>query len=110
VFGAPNVLRGGSQNGAVDAAPAMIEGMGTVLASDYWYPAPLQAAFILAERHGMDFAAAWGCVSTNPAEAAGLDDRGRIEPGLRADIIAVCPRTRRVQAVWTNGRRTLALA
>lgn len=107
VFGAPNVLRGGSQNNAVDAGPAMAEGLGTVLASDYWYPAPLQAAFLLADRHGMPFAAAWDCVSANPAAAAGLDDRGRLEAGLRADVVAVCPRSRSVRAVWVAGTRML---
>lgn len=108
VLGAPNVLRGGSQNNAVDAGPAMREGLGTVLASDYWYPAPLQAAFVLAERHGMPFAAAWDCVSANPAAAAGLSDRGRLDVGQRADIIALCPRSRRVQAVWVAGRKRLS--
>lgn len=107
VFGAPNVLRGGSQNNAVDAAPAMVEGLGTVLASDYWYPAPLQAAFILADRHAMPFTAAWDCVAANPALAAGLVDRGRLDSGLRADIIAVCPHRRSVKAVWVKGKRTL---
>lgn len=107
VFGAPNVLRGGSQNNAVDAAPAMIAGLGTVLASDYWYPAPLHAAFMLAERHAMPFAAAWDCVSAHAAAAAGLFDRGRLDDGLRADIIAVCPRNRSVKAVWVAGKRML---
>jgi alpha-D-ribose 1-methylphosphonate 5-triphosphate diphosphatase len=107
VFGAPNVLRGGSQNNAVDAAPALVEGLGTVLASDYWYPAPLQAAFLLAERYGMPFAAAWDCVSANAAAAVGLTDRGRLDAGLRADIIALCPKSRSVKAVWVAGTRKL---
>jgi alpha-D-ribose 1-methylphosphonate 5-triphosphate diphosphatase len=107
VFGAPNVVRGGSQNHAVDAAPAIAEGLGTVLASDYWYPAPLQAAFLLTERYGMPFFAAWGCVSANAAAAVGLNDRGRLDPGLRADIIAVCPKSRSVKAVWVGGARKL---
>jgi alpha-D-ribose 1-methylphosphonate 5-triphosphate diphosphatase len=109
VFGAPNVLRGGSQNGAVDAAPALVEGLGTVLASDYWYPAPLQAAFLMAEKHGMAFGAAWDCVSANAAAAAGLEDRGRLDPGCRADIIAVCPSTRTVKAAWVAGERKLTV-
>jgi alpha-D-ribose 1-methylphosphonate 5-triphosphate diphosphatase len=109
VFGAPNVLRGGSQNNAVDAGPAMAEGIGTVLASDYWYPAPLHAAFRLVDDYGMSVGAAWACVSANPAAAAGLTDRGRLTPGQRADILAVCPRTRRVQAVWVAGERKLSL-
>ncbi len=110
VFGAPNVLRGGSQNGAVDAAPALVEGLGTVLATDYWYPAPLGAAFRLADAHGMDFAAAWACISANPAAAAGLSDRGQLRPGLRADVIALCPRRREVRAHRIAGPRVLTRA
>jgi alpha-D-ribose 1-methylphosphonate 5-triphosphate diphosphatase len=109
VFGAPNVLRGGSQNNAVDAAPALVEGLGTVLASDYWYPAPLEAAFVLAGRHGMPFPVSWAAVSANPARAAGLKDRGRLDLGQRADIIAVCPTRRSVRAVWVAGERKLTL-
>jgi alpha-D-ribose 1-methylphosphonate 5-triphosphate diphosphatase len=110
VLGAPNVLRGGSQNAAVDAGPALAAGLGTILASDYWYPAPLQAAFVLAERHAMPFAQAWASVSARPAMAAGLTDRGQLDPGLRADIIAVCPLSRSVKAVWVAGERKLTLA
>jgi alpha-D-ribose 1-methylphosphonate 5-triphosphate diphosphatase len=43
----------------------------------------------------------------NPARAAGLDDRGRIEPGARADLVAVgrrsgCPT---VAGAWVAGRQ-----
>lgn len=110
VFGAPNVLRGGSQNDAVDATPAIRAGLGTVLATDYYYPAPLRAAFILARDHGVPFAAAWDCVSANAAAAAGLGDRGRLRPGQRADVIAVCPQTCTVKAVFVAGERKLGLA
>lgn len=109
VFGAPNVLRGGSQNNAVDAGPAMAQGLGSVLSSDYYYPALALAPFHLADRGGMDFAAAWATVSANPAEVAGLADRGRLSPGLRGDVIALCPQTRRVRAVFVAGRRRLVL-
>jgi len=110
VLGAPNVLRGGSQNDAIDAAPAILAGLGTVLASDYYYPAPLLAAFRLADEHGLPFAAAWSCVSAGAATAAGLADRGRLAAGQRADVVAVCPRTRRVRTVFVAGERKLDLA
>ena len=45
VLGAPNVVRGGSHNNTLDAASAVADGLCTVLASDYYYPAPLLAAF-----------------------------------------------------------------
>ncbi len=58
-------------------------------ASDYYYPAPLQAAFKLAQLGVVDLAGAWKLVSRNPARAAGLRDRGALVPGLRADAIVV---------------------
>jgi alpha-D-ribose 1-methylphosphonate 5-triphosphate diphosphatase len=92
VFGAPNVVRGGSHQkgaGAVAAADMVAAGLCTVLTSDYYYPSMLPAAFRL-ERDGVcDLAAAWALISSNPAAAAGLVDRGRLAPGLRADLLLV---------------------
>ena len=39
VFGAPNVLRGGSHTGSVNAGDMVEDGLCDVLASDYYYPA-----------------------------------------------------------------------
>ena len=108
VLGAPNVLRGGSQNDAVDAASAIHGGLGTVLASDYYYPSQMRAAFVLADQ-GLPFASAWDCISASAADAVGLNDRGRLDHGLRADVIVVCPHTRTVRAVFVAGERRLHL-
>lgn len=89
VLGAPNVVRGGSHNGATDATAAISEGLCSVLATDYYYPAPILAAFKLTRDGVCDLAGAWALVSKNPAEVAGLADRGTIEPGKRADLILV---------------------
>jgi len=89
VLGAPNVVRGGSHIGAVNAAEAAEAGRCTVLASDYYYPAPLSAAFRLAADGRLDLAQAWPLVSRNPAQAAGLDDRGELSEGRRADVVLV---------------------
>jgi alpha-D-ribose 1-methylphosphonate 5-triphosphate diphosphatase len=89
ILGAPNVVRGGSHNGALDAADAIRAGLCTCLASDYHYPSPLHAAFKLAGSDLAGLAESWKLVSTNPAAAAGLDDRGVIEPGKRADLLLV---------------------
>jgi alpha-D-ribose 1-methylphosphonate 5-triphosphate diphosphatase len=88
LLGAPNVIRGGSHAGRLDAATAVREGLCSVLTSDYYYPAQLQAAFMLA-RAGVGFATAWRQVSTNAAAAVGLADRGVIEAGRRADLVLV---------------------
>jgi alpha-D-ribose 1-methylphosphonate 5-triphosphate diphosphatase len=60
-----------------------------VLCSDYYYPCLLAAPFALAARGTLDLAAAWRLVSTNPARAAGLTDRGAIAVGQRADLLLV---------------------
>lgn len=89
VLGAPNVVRGGSHIGWVNAADMIARGCCTVLASDYYYPAPLLAAFRLAADGVVPLAQAWAFVSANPAKAAGLEDRGALAEGQRADVILV---------------------
>jgi alpha-D-ribose 1-methylphosphonate 5-triphosphate diphosphatase len=104
VMGAPNVVRGGSHLGWSAAAPLAERGLVTILASDYVWPAMLEAAFVMAERGALDLAGAWALVSTNPAAAAGLADRGRIAPGLRGDIVVVDPAGRAPVASFVAGR------
>jgi alpha-D-ribose 1-methylphosphonate 5-triphosphate diphosphatase len=91
VLGCPNVVRGGSHLGpnGISAAKEVAEGRGDILCSDYYYPALAQAPFVLAEKSIADFTTAWRLVSTNPARAAGLDDRGEIAVGQRADLVIV---------------------
>jgi alpha-D-ribose 1-methylphosphonate 5-triphosphate diphosphatase len=91
VMGAPNVVRGGSHLGWASAAPLAERGLVTVLASDYHWPALLAAPFRMAGRGVLDLAAAWALVSSNPADALGLKDRGRIAEGLRGDLAVVTP-------------------
>jgi alpha-D-ribose 1-methylphosphonate 5-triphosphate diphosphatase len=89
LMGCPNVVRGGSHLGWASAATMAETGLCSVLASDYFYPAMLPAAFVLAARGRLSLPAAWAMLSTNPARAAGLVDRGRIAQGLRADLVVV---------------------
>ena len=89
VFGAPNVVRGGSHTGCPAAEEMVRAGLCTILASDYYYPALPLAPFILARNGTMNFADAWALVSKAPARAFGLDDRGVIAPGRRADLVLV---------------------
>ncbi len=104
VLGAPNVLRGGSQNNAIGAADAVHADLCSVLASDYFYPSQFQAAFRLADE-GVPLPRAWNLVSSGPAAASGLHDRGRLEPGMRADVLVVDAQTRRLRSVFVEGRR-----
>jgi alpha-D-ribose 1-methylphosphonate 5-triphosphate diphosphatase len=75
--------------GALSAAEAIGDGLCTVLASDYYYPSLLHAAERLVDRGVLSLAKAWNLVSRNPAEAMGLDDRGAIEAGRRADLAVI---------------------
>lgn len=107
VFGAPNVVRGGSHTGWTSAAEMVSKGLCSILASDYYYPAPLLAAFLLAADNILPMPQAWSLVSGAPAKATGLHDRGQIAAGKRADIILVDarePRRPRVVAVISGGR------
>ncbi len=106
VMGAPNVVRGGSHIGWTGAADMIARGCCTILASDYYYPAPLLAAFRLAADGVVALAEAWAYVSERPAKAAGLHDRGTIAAGRRADLIIVDaeePQRPRVVATGAHG-------
>ena len=89
VLGAPNVLLGGSHCGGLTTEDAVKNGMCDMLASDYYYPAMLHAPFKLAHLGLCTLAQAWSLVAQNPARALGLDDRGHIRNGGRADMIMV---------------------
>ncbi|MGE0416650.1 MAG: alpha-D-ribose 1-methylphosphonate 5-triphosphate diphosphatase [Acetobacteraceae bacterium] len=104
IMGSPNVVRGKSHLGWASAALMAEAGVCNILSSDYFYPAMLRAALILADRGVLDLPTAWRLISANPAAAAGLDDRGTIEPGKRADIVVVDPDTSRAVATIANGR------
>ncbi len=92
-MGAPNVVRGGSHLNLVSAASLVGAGICGVLTSDYYYAALVQAPFRLAADGIMAFPDAWQLVSSGPADAVGLSDRGRIVPGLRADLVLVDDRS-----------------
>ncbi|MBV9459805.1 MAG: alpha-D-ribose 1-methylphosphonate 5-triphosphate diphosphatase [Bradyrhizobium sp.] len=89
VYGAPNVVRGGSHTGWTKASDMIEKGLCSVLASDYYYPAPLLAAFRLAHDRVLPLGKAWDLISAAPAHAAGLSDRGKLANGQRADILLV---------------------
>lgn len=87
VFGAPNVVRGGSHTGCPSAREMVAKGLCTILASDYFYPSLPEAVQCLDRLGILEFAKAWSLVSRNPAQALGLVDRGEIMPGKRADLL-----------------------
>lgn len=104
VLGAPNVVRGGSHTGAISAVEAIVKGRCTILASDYYYPAPMHAAFQLAASGVLPLPLAWNLVSLAPARAIGLEDRGALAPGKRADIVIVPQTSQRALITLVCGK------
>jgi len=110
IMGAPNLMRGGSHSGNVSAAELAAEGLLDNLASDYVPASLLQAAFRLAEAaHGLSLPQAVATVSANPAATAGLADRGRIAPGLKADLLRVAAIEGQpfIKTVWRDAERVM---
>ncbi len=87
-MGAPNLVRGGSLWGNLDAHEAIESGVVDVLCSDYHPPSLLNAVFA---ETGEPLPRRVARVTAAPAAAAGLDDRGRLESGRRADVVVVDP-------------------
>jgi alpha-D-ribose 1-methylphosphonate 5-triphosphate diphosphatase len=87
-MGAPNLVRGESQWGNLSTADAIDAGVVDVLVADYHPPSLLAAAFV---DTGEPLPHRLRRVTTNPADAVGFDDRGRIEVGARADLLVVDP-------------------
>ncbi|MDN3713377.1 alpha-D-ribose 1-methylphosphonate 5-triphosphate diphosphatase [Paracoccus cavernae] len=106
MMGAPNLIRGGSHSGNVSAADLARNGFLDVLSSDYVPAGLLPGAMILA-RIWNDLPRAIATVSANPARATGLKDRGRIETGLRADLIRfrMLDETPVLRETWVRGAR-----
>ena len=106
IMGAPNLIRGGSHSGNVAARELAEAGLLDIISSDYVPSALLSAAALLAGIWG-DWPRAMACVTATPAAAAGLADRGRIAPGLRADLIRfrLLGATPALRQTWVQGAR-----
>jgi alpha-D-ribose 1-methylphosphonate 5-triphosphate diphosphatase len=105
VMGAPNALRGSSHSGNLSAREAVDAGLVDALAADYHPATLLQGALGLAAAGAATLPAAVALFTAGPAAALGLHDRGRLAPGLRADLCLVEERPRpRVRAAISAGR------
>ncbi|KFE34235.1 alpha-D-ribose 1-methylphosphonate 5-triphosphate diphosphatase [Thioclava atlantica] len=106
MMGAPNLIRGGSHSGNVAAHELAEADLLDIVSSDYVPSALLSAALLLGDLWD-DLARGVATVTAAPAQAVGLDDRGRIEIGKRADLI----RVRRIngsgalRGTWVKGAR-----
>ena len=107
IAGAPNIVRGGSHSGNVSAADLVREGVVDAFASDYVPAALIEAAFLAPSRCGVTLPEAVAMITAAPAAMARLPDRGRLEAGLRADVlhISLFGDLPVVRQVWREGTR-----
>ena len=109
ICGGPNLVRGSSHSANVSARDLAASGLLDAISSDYYPAGLLEAVFTLHQRLDYDLPRAVATVTANPADMAGLDDRGRIEPGKRADLVRVKVRGNLPLVIhaWQGGRRSL---
>ena len=108
VMGGPNFVRGGSHSGNLSAREAAEADLLDIIASDYVPLSMLRTAFMLMDDYHWAPQKALAVVSRNPARSVGLDDRGEIAPGQRADLLRVFRTPSGWPApveVWREGRR-----
>ena len=89
IMGGPNMVKGGSHSGNVSAAELAKADLLDIFSSDYVPSSLLLATFMLAELAGWSLPKAVRTVTCNPARAIGLQDRGQVAVGQRADLLRV---------------------
>jgi alpha-D-ribose 1-methylphosphonate 5-triphosphate diphosphatase len=106
MMGAPNLIRGGSHSGNVAAHNLAEVDLLDIVSSDYVPSALLSAALMLGDLWG-DVARGVRTVTSAPAGAVGLTDRGALTPGARADVIRVARigQSAALRGAWVKGRR-----
>ena len=109
IAGAPNIVRGGSHSGNVNAADLLSAGAVDAFASDYVPPSLVEAAFQCAREATISLPRAIAMVTDHPASITGLPDRGRLQNGLRADAVRVRLHETLpvVRQVWRTGDRVI---
>lgn len=102
-MGAPNAMRGQSYSGNLSARNAHAAGLLHILAADYHPGAILPAIRALTPSDPDGLVGAVRLATLNPARALGLEDRGEIAPGKRADL-AIADASDRVVHTLSAGK------
>ena len=89
IMGGPNMVKGGSHSGNVSASELAKSDLLDIFSSDYVPSSLLLATFMLAGLDGWSLPKAVRTVTLNPARAIGLQDRGQVAVGQRADLLRV---------------------
>lgn len=106
MMGAPNLIRGGSHSGNVAAEQLAGADLLDILSSDYVPSALLSAGLMLGDLWG-NMARGIATVTSAPAAATGLADRGHLTIGARADVIRVARvgSAGALRGTWVQGNR-----
>jgi len=106
MMGGPNLIRGGSHSGNVAAHELAEAGLLDILSSDYVPSSLLTAGLMLGDLWD-DLPRGIATVTSAPARAAGLTDRGQLALGARADVIRVARsgKANILRGVWVQGAR-----
>jgi alpha-D-ribose 1-methylphosphonate 5-triphosphate diphosphatase len=89
IMGGPNMVKGGSHSGNISAAELARGDLLDILSSDYVPSSLLVAAFMLGQLDQWTLSKAVRTVTRNAARAIGLQDRGEVAVGQRADLLRV---------------------
>lgn len=105
IAGAPNVVRGGSHSGGVAVRDLVAVGVLDGLSSDYVPASLLQAVRLLTRDPGLALHEAFALVTSQVADMLSFDDRGRLQPEKRADLVRLrfVGDTPLVRRVWCGG-------
>jgi alpha-D-ribose 1-methylphosphonate 5-triphosphate diphosphatase len=108
LMGAPNIVRGKSHSGNVSARELGERGVLDILSSDYVPGSLLYGALLLERAAGsITLPEAIATITRNPARSVGLDDRGEIAAGQRADLVRfhVTKKAPVIGDVWRAGKK-----
>jgi alpha-D-ribose 1-methylphosphonate 5-triphosphate diphosphatase len=88
-MGAPNVVRNGSQCGNISARELIKRKLCDYLCSDYHPNSMLKAVYSIKRDLGYSLEKAFSFITSNPANASGLKQCGRLVKGATGDIVVV---------------------
>ncbi len=107
LMGAPNLVLGGSHSGNISAMDLSRHGLLDIVSSDYVPSSLIHGLLRIAGEGGLALDKAIALATVNPARAAGMEDRGEIDAGKRADLVRVATHDDfpRIVSVWRKGQR-----
>jgi alpha-D-ribose 1-methylphosphonate 5-triphosphate diphosphatase len=89
IMGGPNMVKGGSHSSNVSAVELAQCDLLDIFSSDYVPSSLLLATFMLGHMEQWTLPKAVRAVTRNPARAIGMQDRGEVAVGQRADLLRV---------------------